>query len=161
MSQSITAVPFAKGDGVIALLPAMTNRHGLIAGATGTGKTVTLRVLTEQLSAIGVPVFLADVKGDLSGLACAGSENAKVSERVKELGIDDFAFAPSPVVFWDLLGTQGHPVRTTISDMGPLLLARILGLNDTQASVLSMVFKIADDGGLLAQDNMPPQTVFA
>ena len=143
---------FAKGDAPISLLPAMSNRHGLIAGATGTGKTVTLRVLTELFSSIGVPVFLADVKGDLSGLACAGAEDAKVSERVKQLGITDFSFSACPAVLWDILGAQGHPVRTTVSDMGPLLFSRLLNLNDTQSGVLALVFKIADDNGLLLLD---------
>jgi DNA helicase HerA-like ATPase len=143
---------FAKGVAPIGLLPAMANRHGLIAGATGTGKTVTLRVLTELFSSFGVPVFLADVKGDLSGLACAGSDNAKISERVQQLGITGFDFAASPAVLWDLLGAQGHPVRTTVSDMGPLLLSRLLNLNDTQSGVLTLVFKIADDNGLLLLD---------
>jgi DNA helicase HerA-like ATPase len=130
----------------------MANRHGLVAGATGTGKTTTLRVLTERLSGIGVPVFLADVKGDLSGMARAGEGHPKVAERVKQLGLTDFSYAPCPVVFWDVMGRQGHPVRTTVSEMGPLLLSRILGLNDVQAGVLSIVFKVADDGGLLLLD---------
>jgi DNA double-strand break repair helicase HerA and related ATPase len=143
---------FARGVTPVGLLPKMANRHGLIAGATGTGKAVTLRVLTELLSSIGVPVFLADVKGDLSGLACAGSANSKISERVRQLDITDFNFAASPVVLWDLLGAQGHPVRTTVSDMGPLLLSRLLNLNDTQSGVLTLVFKIADDNGLLLLD---------
>src|SRR5512143_1261311 len=145
------ALPIAKGDHVIELIPRMANRHGLIAGATGTGKTVSLRVLAEQFSRIGVPVFLADVKGDLSGLARPGGDNPKVVERAKQLGV---ALAPSacPVVFWDLLGQQGHPVRTTISEMGPLLLSRLLNLNETQAGVLALVFKVADDRGLLLLD---------
>jgi hypothetical protein len=130
----------------------MANRHGLVAGATGTGKTTTLRVLTERLSGIGVPVFLADVKGDLSGMARAGEGHPRVAERVKQLGLTDFSYAPCPVVFWDVMGRQGHPVRTTVSEMGPLLLSRILGLNDVQAGVLSIVFKVADDGGLLLLD---------
>ncbi|HSP99898.1 MAG TPA: helicase HerA-like domain-containing protein [Candidatus Dormibacteraeota bacterium] len=145
------ALPIAKGDHVIELIPRMANRHGLIAGATGTGKTVSLRVLAEQFSRIGVPVFLADVKGDLSGLARPGGDNPKVVERAKLLGL---TLAPSacPVVFWDLLGKQGHPVRTTITEMGPLLLARLLNLNETQAGVLALVFKVADDRGLLLLD---------
>ncbi len=146
------ALPFAKGDHPIALLARMANRHGLIAGATGTGKTVTLRVLAEQFSRIGVPVFLADVKGDLSGLACAGSDSPKLAERVQRLGLDAVEFAACPVVFWDALAAQGHPVRTTVSDMGPLLLGRLLNLNDTQSGVLNLVFKVADDGGLLLLD---------
>jgi len=133
------------------LLPALANRHGLIAGATGTGKTVTLQTLAEGFSRIGVPVFMADVKGDLSGMAQPGGGNAKVSERAKSLGLE-LKFEASPVVFWDVFGVAGHPVRATISDMGPLLLARMLDLNDTQEGVLNAVFKIADDSGLLLLD---------
>ena len=151
MSTTAAGLPIAKGEQPIELLPRMANRHGLIAGATGTGKTVTLRVLAEQFSRIGVPVFLADVKGDLSGVARAGGDNPKVVERAKQLGVA-LAPAPCPVVFWDLLATQGHPVRATVSEMGPLLLARLLNLNETQAGVLSIVFKVADDGGLLLLD---------
>jgi uncharacterized protein len=128
------------------------NRHGLIAGATGTGKTVTLKVLAESFSRIGVPVFLADAKGDVSSLAKAGESNPKFEDRLKNLNIDSIPFAPSPVVFWDLFGDQGHPIRTTISEIGPLLLARMLNLNDTQEGVLSAVFRIADDQGLLLID---------
>ena len=142
----------AKGETEISLLPGMANRHGLIAGATGTGKTVTLRVLAEQFSRIGVPVFLADVKGDLASICKAGGDNAKVAERVQKLGLSDFNFEAYPVVFWDIMGELGHPVRTTISDMGPLLLSRLLNLNDTQSGVLSLVFKIADDNGYLLLD---------
>lgn len=141
-----------KGEGEAWLYPQMANRHGLIAGATGTGKTVTLRVLAEQFSQIGVPVFLADVKGDLSGLAAPGVENPKVQDRIALLGLSDFRFAGFPVIFWDLFGENGHPVRTTVSEMGPLLISRLLDLNDTQAGVLSLVFKIADDQGLLLLD---------
>ena len=130
----------------------MANRHGLIAGATGTGKTVTLRVLAEQFSRIGVPVFMADVKGDLAGICKAGGDNPKVAERLQKLGLSDFNFEAYPVVFWDIMGELGHPVRTTISDMGPLLLSRLLNLNDTQSGVLSLVFKIADDNGYLLLD---------
>jgi len=133
------------------LLPALANRHGLITGATGTGKTVSLQTLAEQFSRIGVPVFLADVKSDLSGMAKAGGGNSKVLERLKDLKLQP-AFAPCPVVFWDVLGAAGHPVRATISDMGPLLLSRLLGLNDTQEGVLNLVFKVADDAGLLLLD---------
>ena len=141
----------AKGEHELHLLPAMANRHGLIAGATGTGKTVSLQVFAEGLSRIGVPVFLADVKGDLSGIAKPGGNNPKIVARAKQLGLD---FTPngSPVVFWDAFGKSGHPVRTTTSDMGPLLLSRLLGLNDTQGAVLTLVFKVADDGGLLLLD---------
>ena len=136
----------------LALLPALANRHGLIAGATGTGKTITLQVMAERFSAIGVPVFMADVKGDLSGLAAHGSVSPKLEARLTALGIADFAPAKCPTAFWDVSGEQGHPVRATISDMGPVLLARLLNLNDTQAGVLQLVFKIADDSGLLLLD---------
>jgi DNA double-strand break repair helicase HerA and related ATPase len=142
----------AKAKDPIYLLPKMANRHGLIAGATGTGKTVTLQTIAERLSAIGVPVFMADVKGDLAGISQAGGESSKVKERVKELGLKDFTFAASPVTFWDLFGEKGHPVRATVSEMGPLLLGRLLNLNETQEGVLNLVFKIADDGGLLLLD---------
>ena len=142
----------AQSKNPIFLLPKMANRHGLIAGATGTGKTVTLQTLAENFSARGVPVFMADVKGDLAGLSQPGANNPKVVERAKELKIDDFSGEASPVVFWDVFGEQGHPVRATVSEMGPLLLGRLLELNDTQAGVLNMVFKIADDNGLLLLD---------
>jgi hypothetical protein len=142
----------AKGDAEVYLLPKMANRHGLIAGATGTGKTVSLRVLAEGFSQIGVPVFMADVKGDLSGLGKPGSDNPKIAERVGQLGLTNFQFSACPVVFWDVFGAQGHPLRATVSEMGPLLLARLLDLNETQSGVLQMVFKIADDNGLLLLD---------
>jgi DNA helicase HerA-like ATPase len=132
------------------------NRHGLVAGATGTGKTVTLQTVAEQFSAAGVPVFLADVKGDLSGISMAGSpqfKNAAILEaRAKELGIADYAYSDNPAVFWDIYGEQGHPVRTTISEMGPLLLARLMDLNETQEGVLDIVFRFADEQGLLLLD---------
>lgn len=128
------------------------NRHGLIAGATGTGKTVTLKVMAESFSRIGVPVFLADAKGDVSSIAKAGSDNPKFDARIKSLGIDSIAFSASPTIFWDLFAEQGHPIRTTISEIGPLLLAQMLNLNDTQEGVLSAVFRIADDQGLLLID---------
>jgi uncharacterized protein len=142
----------AKGEKELLLLPGMGNRHGLIAGATGTGKTVTLQVMAEQFSRIGVPVLLADVKGDLSGIGAPGSATPKISERISQLGLTGHSFEPCPVTFWDLFGEQGHPIRTTVSDMGPLLLGRLLNLNDTQAGVLTLVFKIADDQGLLLLD---------
>ncbi|MEW6184698.1 MAG: helicase HerA-like domain-containing protein [Thermodesulfobacteriota bacterium] len=145
-------LPIAHSQGTISLLAGLANRHGLIAGATGTGKTVSLRVLAEQFSRIGVPVFLADIKGDLSGVPLPGGENPKVVERVEQLGLKDFAFEGYPAVFWDVFGEQGHPVRTTISEMGPLLLSRILNLNETQGSILTISFKIADDNGLLLLD---------
>lgn len=136
----------------IALLPALANRHGLITGATGTGKTITLQVLAERFASIGVPVFMADVKGDLSGLGAPGRPSPKLEERLKSLGVEDWQPKASTTVFWDVFGTSGHPVRATISDMGPILLARLLNLNDTQAGVLQLVFKIADDQGLLLLD---------
>ena len=139
------------GETSLELLPALANRHGLIAGATGTGKTVTLQTFAERFSSIGVPVFMADVKGDLAGIAAPGGGNAKVEERLKLLGIEP-AYAGCPVVFWDVFGASGHPVRATVSDMGPLLLARMLELNDTQEGVLNLVFKVADDAGLLLLD---------
>src|SRR3954465_5969160 len=142
----------AQGTEPIYLLPKMANRHGLIAGATGTGKTVTLQTLAESFSARGVPVFMADVKGDLAGLSQAGGNNPKVLARAKELGLTDFKGEAFPVVFWDVFGENGHPVRATVSEMGPLLLGRLLDLNDTQEGVLNMVFKIADDNGLLLLD---------
>jgi DNA helicase HerA-like ATPase len=140
------------GTQSIELLPKLANRHGLIAGATGTGKTVTLQVLAEGFSALGVPVFLADVKGDLAGLSQPGEAKAKLVERLATMGIADHAWRGSPVVFWDLEGTRGHPVRATISDMGPLLLSRLLNLSEAQAGVLSLAFRLADDEGLLLLD---------
>ncbi|MEW5864820.1 MAG: helicase HerA-like C-terminal domain-containing protein [Pseudomonadota bacterium] len=139
------------GKTALHLLPALANRHGLIAGATGTGKTVTLQTMAHAFSAIGVPVFLADIKGDLSGLAQPGGDNPKVVERFRKLRIEP-RWEACPVAFWDVFGEQGHPVRATISDMGPLLLARMLGLNPVQEGVLNLVFKIADDSGLLLLD---------
>jgi DNA helicase HerA-like ATPase len=134
------------------VLPAMANRHGLITGATGTGKTVTLQTLAEQFSAIGVPCFMSDVKGDLTGISQPGGGNAKVTERLEKLGIDDHQFRGYPVTLWDPFGETGHPVRATVSDMGPLLLARMLELNETQSGVLNLVFRVADDNGLLLLD---------
>ncbi|NTV95925.1 MAG: DUF853 family protein [Thiobacillus sp.] len=143
----------AKNDQAeLVLLPQMANRHGLITGATGTGKTVTLQTLAERFSDIGVPCFMSDVKGDLSGIAAAGGNNAKVAERVEKLGLTDHQYLAHPVTLWDPFGEQGHPVRATISDMGPLLLARMLELNETQAGVLNLVFKVADDNGMLLLD---------
>jgi uncharacterized protein len=135
----------------LSLLPALANRHGLITGATGTGKTVSLQTLAEQFSRIGVPVFVADVKGDLAGIGAAGGSNAKVAERAAALGIE-LRYEACPVVFWDVFGELGHPIRATVSDLGPLLLARLLELNDTQEGVLNLTFKIADDAGLLLLD---------
>jgi DNA helicase HerA-like ATPase len=133
----------------IALLPALSNRHGCITGATGTGKTITLQVMAEHFSRIGVPVFLADVKSDLSGIAKAGVPSEKLTARLEKLDLPTPSWAGCPVTFWDVFGELGHPVRATISDMGPLLLARLLGLNDTQEGVLTMAFRVADDHGLL------------
>ncbi|MDO9290399.1 MAG: DUF853 family protein, partial [Hydrogenophaga sp.] len=134
------------------LLPGLANRHGLITGATGTGKTVSLQTLAEQFSNIGVPVFMADVKGDLTGISQMGSFGEKISAVLKDRGITLPASQACPTTLWDVFGEQGHPVRATVSDMGPLLLARMLNLNDTQAGVLNLVFKIADDNGLLLLD---------
>ena len=136
----------------ITLLPGMSNRHGLITGATGTGKTVSLQVIAERFSAIGVPVFMADVKGDLAGISQSGAMSPKLQQRLTQIGADAPAFSGFPTVFWDAFGEQGHPLRATISDLGPLLLSRILNLNDVQAGVLSIVFKIADDNGWLLLD---------
>lgn len=147
------SLPIAKNkDQELALLPQLVNRHGCITGATGTGKTVTLQVVAQALSEIGVPVFMADVKGDLSGIAKAGSLTPRMKERLDSLGLDTPAWAACPVAFWDVFGEKGHPVRATISDLGPLLLARMLNLNNTQQGVLQLVFKIADDNGLLLLD---------
>jgi uncharacterized protein len=141
----------AKGTDELELVPQMANRHGLIAGATGTGKTVTLQTMAEGFSRIGVPVFMADVKGDLAGMSQPGGNNPKIADRAKQLGL---SLTPQsmPVVFLDVFKQQGHPARATVSEMGPLLLSRMLGLNDTQESVLTLVFKIADDNGLLLLD---------
>ena len=141
-----------KGDGPVHLLAKYGNRHGLVAGATGTGKTVSLMVMAEGFSRLGVPVFLADVKGDVSGLAMPGVASDKLKDRATQVGVDAYVNEASPVVFWDLYGKSGHPVRTTVSEMGPTLLSRILQLNDTQAGVLEIAFKLADDRGLLLLD---------
>jgi hypothetical protein len=143
----------AKNDQAeLCLLPAMANRHGLITGATGTGKTVTLQTLAEHFSDIGVPCFMSDVKGDLSGISQPGGGNPKVVERLAKLGLTEHQYAGHPVTFWDAFGELGHPMRATVSDMGPLLLSRMLELNETQAGVLNLVFKVADDNGLLLLD---------
>ena len=149
---STELILIAKNSTEIFLLPEMANRHGLISGATGTGKTVTLQVLAEQFSAMGVPVFLADVKGDLAGISQPGGQSPKIQERIKQLKIDGYTPAGCPVTFWDVFGEKGHPVRATISEMGPLLLARLLQLNETQTGVLNIVFRVADDNGLLLLD---------
>jgi uncharacterized protein len=145
-------LPIAKADHEICLLPALANRHGLITGATGTGKTVTLQVMAEAFSRIGVPVFLADVKGDLSGLSQAGTSSPRLKERLDRLQMQEPQYAACPVALWDVFGEAGHPVRATVSEMGPVLLARMLNLNETQAGVLQLAFRIADDGGLLLLD---------
>ena len=141
-----------KGDRPVYLLPRLANRHGLIAGATGTGKTVSLQILAEDFSRRGVPVFLSDVKGDLYGISQPGKANPKLQARADDIGLDDYAFEAFPVVFWDLFGKKGHRLRATVSEMGPLLLARMLGLNDTQEGVLYATFRIADDEGMLLLD---------
>lgn len=143
----------AKGEQPVYLLPKMANRHGLVAGATGTGKTITLKVLAESFSELGVPVFLADVKGDLSGTCEPGTDSEDMQKRIEKFGLgDQFGYKPYPVRFWDLLGKQGHPIRTTISQMGPLLLSRLLNLNDTQSGILNIVFRVADAKNLLLID---------
>ena len=153
VGKAVTTPGSASDNGEKVFLQArLANRHGLIAGATGTGKTVTLMTLAEGFSRLGVPVFLADVKGDVAGLAVAGTVSEKLQARITEIGIADHVPEASPTVFWDLLGKRGHPVRTTVSEIGPTLLARMLELNDTQAGVLDIVFKLADDRGLLLLD---------
>ena len=148
-----TPLLIAKNDKIeLDLLPQMANRHGLITGATGTGKTVTLQTMAESFSRIGVPVFMSDIKGDLSGISKTGGGNAKVQARVEQLKLENYEHRAFPVTFWDVEGRQGHPVRATVSDMGPLLLGRMLNLNDTQQGVLTLVFKIADDSGMLLLD---------
>lgn len=142
----------AKSELDVFLLPKMANRHGVITGATGTGKTVTLQVLAENFSRQGVPVFMSDVKGDLSGISQPGRLNPKIQERIAKLGLGEHGFEGAPVTFWDVFGEMGHPVRATVSEMGPLLIGRMLNLNETQEGVLALVFKIADDNGLLLLD---------
>ena len=141
-----------KGDVPVQLLAKYGNRHGLIAGATGTGKSVSLMVLAEGFSRLGVPVFMADVKGDVSGLAMAGTTNEKITSRVAQIGIEGYVNEANPTVFWDLYGKKGHPIRTTVSEFGPTLFNRILELNETQSGVLDIAFKLADDDGLLLLD---------
>ena len=138
--------------GQVFLDPKYANRHGLIAGATGTGKTVTLQCLAEGFSDLGVPVFLADVKGDISGISQAGKPHPKVDERVQKIGIENYNQRGYPVAFWDVFGKQGTPVRSTITEMGPQLLSRLLDLNETQESVVTLVFQYADDEGMLLVD---------
>jgi len=150
--QDLHKIWLAAGDVPIYLEPSMANRHGLIAGATGTGKTVTLKVLAESFSDMGVPVFLSDIKGDLSGMCQPGHETKHIRRSIDTMGISGFDYAAYPTRFWDVYGKQGHPVRTTISEMGPELLSRLLGLNETQSGILRIVFRIADDRGLLLID---------
>ncbi|MGQ0658070.1 MAG: helicase HerA-like domain-containing protein [Chromatiales bacterium] len=150
MGEPLTIAKAGVAD--VVLLPGMGNRHGLITGATGTGKTVTLQAIAQQFCRTGVPVFMADIKGDLSGMAKPGSLTPKVKERLDLLQIRDYPFSGCPVAFWDAFGDLGHPVRATVSDMGPLLFARILNLNETQTGVLTLIFRIADDDGLLLLD---------
>ena len=153
MTQPLAPLMLGRNDDhEVALLPSLVNRHGLISGATGTGKTVSLQGLAEHLSLIGVPVFMADVKGDLAGIAKAGKMSPKLEERLKKYKLPEPPFQDFPVSLWDVFGKDGHPLRATISDMGPLLLSRMLGLNDTQEGVLHLVFKVADDNGLLLLD---------
>ncbi len=142
----------ATGSAPIYLEPSMANRHGLIAGATGTGKTVTLKVLAEDFSRMGVPVFLADIKGDLSGMCAPGKPNKHILRSIETMGLEDFTYSSCPVCFWDVYGKQGLPVRTTVSEMGPELFARLLGLNETQSGILRIVFRIADERELLLID---------
>ena len=141
-----------KGEKPVQLLAKYGNRHGLVAGATGTGKTISLMVLAEGFSRLGVPVFMADIKGDVAGLAMAGTPNEKIRQRVHQIGVEGYAHEPSPVVFWDLYGKEGHPIRATVSEIGPTLLGRILELNDTQSGILQIVFNLADERGLLLLD---------
>lgn len=141
-----------KGEQLVSLLAKYGNRHGLVSGATGTGKTISLLVLAEGFSRMGVPVFMTDVKGDVAGLSMAGSINEKVQQRVSQIGIENYINEPSPVIFWDLYGKTGHPVRTTVSEIGPVLLGRIMDINDTQIGMLEIAFKLADDNGLLLLD---------
>ena len=150
--KDIHKVWLATGENRVYLEPSMANRHGLIAGATGTGKTVTLKVLAESFSDMGVPVFVADIKGDLSGMCMPGKENKHILRSIETMGITGFDYTAYPVRFFDVYGKQGHPVRTTISEMGPELLSRLLGLNETQSGILRIVFRIADDQGLLLID---------
>ena len=151
-ADTATAIFLGQGQQPVEVLLKYANRHGLVTGATGTGKTVTLQVLAEAFSRAGVPVFCADVKGDLAGIAAAGGGNARVEARAAQMGLAPLPYAGAPTVFWDLYGEKGHPVRTTVSEMGPLLLARLLGLNDTQEGVLAIALRVADEQGLALLD---------
>ena len=150
--QTVDPLFLGRGEAPVFLNPKLANRHGLIAGATGTGKTVTLQILAEAFSDIGVPVFMADVKGDLSGMSQAGVEKDFLEKRATTIQLENYEYKGFPSIFWDLYGEKGHPIRTTISEMGPLLLSRLLDLNETQEGVLNIGFKIADDEGLLLLD---------
>ena len=152
MTNSTKLLIGGNGTQTVTMNASMANRHGMIAGATGTGKTVTLQILAENFSQIGVPVFLADVKGDVSGIGKPAKPHPKIDERIDTIGIDEYQMQASPVVFWDLFGKKGHPIRTTVSEIGPLLLSNLLNLNDTQTGILYSCFKIADDEGLLILD---------
>jgi len=152
MSESNQLLIGGNGEQTVFMNAAMANRHGMVAGATGTGKTVTLQILAENFSKIGVPVFLADVKGDVSGVGKPAKPHPKIDERINTIGIEGYQMSPSPVVFWDLFGKQGHPIRTTVSEIGPLLLSNLLELNETQTGILYSCFKIADDQGMLILD---------
>ncbi len=152
MTQASVFLCVGKGDAEQKIRLDRANRHGLIAGATGTGKTVTLQILAEGFSQAGVPVFAADIKGDLSGISQAGKDNPKMIERAADTGPENYTFQGYPTVFWDLFGKKGHPIRTTVSEMGPLLLSQLLELNDTQEGVINIVFSLADDEGMLLLD---------
>jgi len=152
MSDTQNLLIGGNGSQTVSMDSSMANRHGMVAGATGTGKTVTLQILAENFSQIGVPVFLADVKGDVSGLGKSANPHPKIDERLSTIGIKDYSMQPCPVVFWDLFGKKGHPIRTTVSEIGPLLLANLLELNETQTGILYSCFKIADDQGMLILD---------
>jgi len=152
MSEKNDLLIGGNGSETVLMNAAMANRHGMVAGATGTGKTVTLQILAENFSRIGVPVFLADVKGDVSGVGKPAKPHPKIDERIETIGIENYQMQPSPVVFWDLFGEKGHPIRTTVSEIGPLLLSNLLELNDTQTGILYSCFKIADDQGMLILD---------
>lgn len=152
MSKNNQLLIGGNGSQTVFMDSSMANRHGMIAGATGTGKTVTLQILAENFSKAGVPVFLADVKGDVSGIGKPAAPHPKIDERVKKIGIDDYQMSGNPVVFWDVFGKKGHPIRTTVSEIGPLLLSNLLDLNDTQTGILYSCFKIADDQGMMILD---------
>lgn len=152
MTESNQLLIGGNGQQTVYMDSSMANRHGMVAGATGTGKTVTLQILAENFSKIGVPVFLADVKGDVSGVGKAAKPHPKIDERINTIGIEGYQMSPSPVVFWDLFGKKGHPIRTTVSEIGPLLLSNLLELNETQTGILYSCFKIADDEGMLILD---------